>query len=68
MLKVSKKFYVDVNIEEDREPKSPITAGLYREEIVRDWVRRKSIEINNAQGKTFCIHYYKLTYYESEKF
>ena len=57
-----------MNIEEDREPKSPITAGLYREEMVRDWVRRKSIEINNAQGKTFCIHYYKLTYYESEKF
>ena len=38
-----------MNIEEDREPKSPLTAGLFREEMVSNWVRRKSMEISNGQ-------------------
>ena len=41
--------FPDVNIEEDREPKSPLTAGLFREEMVSNWVRRKSMEISNGQ-------------------
>ena len=40
---------LDVNIEEDREPRSPLTAGLFREEMVSNWVRRKSMEIGNGQ-------------------
>ena len=38
-----------MNIEEDREPKSPLTAGLFREEMVSNWVRRKSMEIGKGQ-------------------
>ena len=66
--RVNSIFDLDVNIEEDREPKSPITAGLYRDEMVRDWVRRKSMEINGTSGKAFCIQYYTLTYYELDKY
>ena len=38
-----------MNIEEEREPKSPLTAGLFRDEMVSDWVRRKSMDIGNSQ-------------------
>ena len=38
-----------MNIEEDKEPKSPITAGFFREEMVSNWVRRKSMETGKGQ-------------------
>ena len=38
-----------MNIEEEREPKSPLTAGLFRDEMVSDWVRRNSMDIGNGQ-------------------
>ena len=40
---------LDVNIEEEREPKSPLTAGLFRDEMVTNWVRRKSMEMGHGQ-------------------
>ena len=48
-VKSKRWTFLDVNIEEDREPKSPLTAGLFREEMVSNWVRRKSMEISNGQ-------------------
>ena len=50
-LKVNSNWWTfpDVNIEEEREPKSPLTAGLFREEMVTNWVRRKSMDISNGQ-------------------
>jgi len=38
----------DVNIEEDLVVKSPITAGLYRDEMITNWVRRNSMGIANG--------------------
>ena len=40
--------FPDVNIEEDLVVKSPITAGLYRDEMITNWVRRNSMGIANG--------------------
>ena len=33
----------DINIEEDHEPRSPITAALYRDEMINYWAKRGSV-------------------------